>query len=323
MSKQTPSAPFLQGVSWEEAVREFLLHKRAAYAAKTVRYYEVQLKELVRWAEAEGVAFEHFGKRHMDRYTAFRISQGKARLTLHHDGVCAKNLFDWCAKNDLLDRSKLSEYQVHNAPKPHKHMPSDEEVTALLQAIREYWDPEKHPVSGIRSMPGPARLFHKTRNAALFMGLIDTACRVGEALHLKVGDVKLTEASVVIREAKGKEPRTLPIGPEWAEGWLFVSETGTRLDEIRILETLRRITTFAGLTQEITLHSLRRYSLNKLAQHNLLMAQTIAGHKDTRTTLGYTRLDPEFVRATHREASPLGSVMSNRHHPPTKKRRLV
>jgi integrase len=224
-------------------------------------------------------------------------------------------------------------------------MPADEEVAALLQAIREYWDPEKNPVAGIRSMPGPARLFHRTRNAALFMGLIDTACRVGEALHLKVGDVKLTEASVVIREAKGKEPRTLPIGPEWAdalrdwlkvrarvmaavpaeedEGWLFVSETGTRLDEIRILETLRRITTFAGLTQEITLHSLRRYSLNKLAQHNLLMAQTIAGHKDTRTTLGYTKLDPEFVRATHREASPLGSVMSNRHHPPVKKRRLV
>jgi site-specific recombinase XerD len=331
-------------VSWEEALREFLLHKQAVYAAKTVRYYRIQLTELVRWAEAEGIPFSEFGKRHMDRYTASRIAQGKARLTLYHDGICAKNFFAWCAKNDLLDRSKLSEYEVHNAPKPHKHMPTDEEVAALLRAIAEYWDPEKHPVSGIRSMPGPARIFHRTRNAAIFMGLIDTACRIGEALNLKVGDVKLTEASVVIREAKGKEPRALPIGPEWKgalqdwlrvrtrvmkavppeedEGWLFVSETGGRLDEIRILETLRRLTTFAGLPKEIALHSLRRYSLNKLAKHNLLMAQAIAGHKDTKTTLGYTRLDPEFVRATHREASPLGSVMSNRNHPP-KKRRLV
>ena len=102
-----------------------------------------------------------------------------------------------------------------------------------------------------------------------------------------------------------------------------MSETGGRLNEQRILETLRRLTAYADLNEEITLHSLRRYSLNQLAKHNLLMAQTITGHQDTKTTLGYTRLDPEFIRATHREASPLGSVMSSRHHPPTKKHRIV
>lgn len=352
MLSQTTSNPVTssvssvtQGVTWDEAVREFLLHKQVVFAEKTVCYYQVQLKELVRWANAEAIPFDVFGKRHMDRYTAYRIGQGKSRLTLYHDGVCAKNFFAWCAKNDLMDRSKLADYEVHNAPKPHKHIPSDEEITGLLHAIETYWNPEKNAVSGIRSMPGPARLFHRKRNAALFMGLIDTACRIGEALHLKVSDVKMSEASVVIREAKGKEPRTLPVGPEWAEalndwlkvrtrvmrgvpteedeGWLFVSENGGRLDEHRILETLRRLTIFAELNQEITLHSLRRYSLNKLAKYNLLMAQTIAGHKDTKTTLGYTRLDPEFIRATHREASPLGSVMSSRHHPPTKKLRIV
>lgn len=74
-------------------------------------------------------------------------------------------------------------------------------------------------------MAGPTRVFHRTRNAAIITGLIDTACRIGEALNMKVGDVKRTEASVVIREAKGKEPRTLPVGPEWKAGleaWLRV-----------------------------------------------------------------------------------------------------
>lgn len=339
----SPSLTGTNGVTWEEALREFLLHKQATFAAKTVRYYRIQLTELVRWADAETVSFETFGKRHMDRYTAHRIAQGKARLTLYHDGVCAKNFFAWCARNDLLDRSKLSEYEVHNAPKPHKHMPSDEEISTLLVAIGDYWNANKNP--GVKHMPGPARVFHRTRNAALIMGLIDTACRIGEAVNLKVGDVKLTERSVVIRESKGKEPRTLPVGPEWAaalvdwlrvrkrvmatvppeedEGWLFISDTGGRLDEIRFLKTLRRVTAFAGLPKEIALHSLRRYSLNKLAKHNLLMAQAVAGHKDTKTTLGYTRLDPEFVREMHGLASPLGSVMSNKRVLPVKKRRLI
>lgn len=329
-------------VSWDEAVRDFLLHKKATTAPKTVRYYEVQLKELVRWVSSEEIAFTQFGKRHMDRYIAFRIEGGKSRMTLRHDGVCAKKFFDWCSRNDLLDRSPLGEYLVHNAPKPHKHMPTDDEVRLLLRTIGDYWDGGKNP--GVRNMTGPARLFHRTRNAALFMGLIDTACRIGEALYLQVADVKLSERSVTIRESKGREPRVLPVGPEWAEaleawlrvrkrvmgqvppeedeGWLFVTDTGSKLDEIRVLETLRRLTSYAGLPREIALHSLRRYSLNKLAKHNLLMAQVVAGHKETKTTLGYTKLDPDFVREMHAQASPLGSVLSNKRLQP-KKRQLV
>lgn len=350
MSKQTPTLTSstrgvttgTSQVTWEEALREFLLHERAIHAPKTYRYYDIQLRQLVAWATANAVPFEGFGKRHMDRYIAHRIDSGKARLTLRHDGVCAKKFLSWCAKNDLLDRSPLAEYEVHNAPKPQKHMPSSDEVIQLLQAIQDYWDPEKNP--RIRWMPGPTRIFHRTRNAALIMGLIDTACRIGEALNLKVGDVRLAEESVVIRESKGKEPRTLPVGPEWKEsleawlkvrkrvmanvppeedeGWLFMSDTGTRLDENRFLKTLWRVTAFAGLPKEIALHSLRRYSLNRLAQHNLLMAQEIAGHKETKTTYGYTKLDAEFVRREHAIASPLGSVMSNKYRP-SKRKQLV
>ena len=108
----------------------------------------------------------------------------------------------------------------------------------------------------------------------------------------------------LIRESKGKEPRALPVSPEWAdqmnvwlrvrarvmnvpkaedEGWLFIRDTGGRVAERQFLNILHCITTFAGISQAISLHSLRRFSLNKLAKINLLMAQTIACHKDTKT----------------------------------------
>src|SRR5438046_1093899 len=96
--------------TWNFAIREFLLHKEAHFARKTVVYYRTQLTGLAVWADENNVPFSSFGKRHLDRYLIERANQGKAKLTVHHDAVCAKAFFDWCAKNDVLDRSLLSDY---------------------------------------------------------------------------------------------------------------------------------------------------------------------------------------------------------------------
>lgn len=319
-------------VSFEEAIREFVLHLEATRAAKTVYYYRVQLSMLARWANDNDVRFDGFGKRHLDRYVAFRSQEGKSRMTLRHDGMCAKVFYAWCAKNDLLDRSPLAEYEIHNAPRPPKHMPTDDEIVALLAAVQNYWNPEPNPA--IRFMPHPARIFYRDRNMAIVLGLLDTAARIGEMLSLKVGDYRAKERQIVIRESKGKEPRALPVSPEWAaqmevwlrvrarvmqnvpkaddEGWLFISDTGAKIDEGRFLKILHRVTAFAELADAITLHSLRRYSLNKLAKTNLLMAQAIAGHKETKTTLLYTKLDPDFVRDLHGQTGVLRNVVSSK-----------
>ncbi|MBC8143860.1 MAG: hypothetical protein H7Y38_20705 [Armatimonadetes bacterium] len=51
-------------VSFEEAVREFVLHLEATRAAKSVYHYRVQLSMLARRAEDNEVRFGGFGKRH-------------------------------------------------------------------------------------------------------------------------------------------------------------------------------------------------------------------------------------------------------------------
>ncbi len=64
------------------------------------------------------------------------------------------------------------------------------------------------------------------------------------------------------------------------DGWLFISEFGTRMDASKFLKGVKRYIRFAGLSEGITLHSLPRYSLNRLAKTNLLATQQIAGHND-------------------------------------------
>ncbi len=324
--------------TWDEALHEFYLHLQATRAQKTQRYYEVQLGGLVRWATQENVPFSGFGKRHMDRYLVGRATAGKAPLTLHHDAVCAKAFFHWCQKNDIVERSLLTDYQVRHAPRPAQYMPTDADMQTLLKSVHDFWNPAKNP--SILYTPVSKRVFHRDRNYAIILGLLDSASRIGEMLSLKVYDYRLKERQIVIRESKGREPRTLPVSPEWVEalnvwlrqrskimaghegeGFLFVSEFGGRLDEGRFLKSLKKITGWAKISGRITLHSLRRYSLNRLAKVNLLATQQIAGHKETRTTLLYTQLDPDFIRGVHASVGVVRDILGNKRV--EKRKRLV
>lgn len=82
-------------------------------------------------------------------------------------------------------------------------------------------EPAKNP--SIRYSPVTKRVFHRDRNYAIILGLLDSDSRIGEMLSLKVDDYRPKKRQIVIRESKGREPRTLPVSPEWVEAlnvWL-------------------------------------------------------------------------------------------------------
>src|SRR5579871_4768904 len=113
--------------TWEGAHRSFLLHLKANRAEKTVRYYKVQLSQLVLWANREGVDLERFRKTHLDAYLAYRLDRGTSRMTMRHDATCAKAFTKWCRRNDYLERDPLADYEVRKAPTPFKYMPTKED----------------------------------------------------------------------------------------------------------------------------------------------------------------------------------------------------
>src|SRR5947209_7856386 len=104
--------------TWEGALRSFLLHLKAVRAEKTVRYYKVQLSQLVPWANSQNISLDDFGKRILDEYLSYRLDGGTSRMTLRHDALCAKVFTRWCARNDYLKRDPLAEYEVRKAPTP-------------------------------------------------------------------------------------------------------------------------------------------------------------------------------------------------------------
>jgi integrase len=103
--------------------------------------------------------------------------------------------------------------------------------------------------------------------------------------------------------------------------WLFVSEYGGMVDPLSFLKAIKRGLRRVGLSENITLHSLRRFSLNRLAKHNLLAVQSIAGHKEPKTTLLYTKLDPDFVRDIHDTVGVVKGILGSKR--PDRRKKLV
>jgi len=154
-------------LTWQEAIREFLLHTQATRAAKTLRFYGVQVRQLVRWADADDVPFVGFGKRHLDRYLIER-AKTVSPTTLRHDAVSAKSFFRWRQKNDLPRIRRCASTR-----------PSSACSTATATA-RSSWDSSTAPAGSARcSMgalgaagPGEARrrYRHTQRHAAAKRG---------------------------------------------------------------------------------------------------------------------------------------------------------
>lgn len=216
-----------------------------------------------------------------------------------------------------------------------------------LAATLPYYDPDRNP--DCRFVHASKRSFHREHNFALILTLLDSACCIGEVCSLKLGDFQQAESKhgpywqITIQESKGRTARTVPLSKHGAEaihswlktrvrvmsnvpkdedpGYLFLSEIGGRVDEGQVLDIIKRYLEFAGLGNRITLHSLRRYSLNRLAKTNLTAAQDIAGHKDTKTTLIYTKIDPDFVREMHEQVGVVRGILGSKRA--EKQRRLA
>ena len=318
--------------TWYEAFKDFLTSLEAHNRAeKTVRFYNVQLGQLVRWAATEEIPLEQFGKRHLDRYLAER-RQKVGRTTLRHDAVCAVAFFKWCARNEFLDRSPLSDYEVKAAPQVAKYVPTEDEVRGLLKSLELYWNPVNNP--GMINIPRTRRAVHRERNRAIILMLLDTAARIGEVANLTLEDYRAKEMQITIREAKGKQPRIIPLSPGTVEAvanwmrvrdrmmqntaaeddpqWLFISEYGTQLDTGRFGKAVKSVLRWAKMNETITLHSLRHYSLTRLAKFNRVVAQQIAGHKDPRTTDIYIHLDADYTRQVHAEVGVVDTILENR-----------
>ena len=157
------------------------------------------------------------------------------------------------------------------------------------------------------------------RDRALLECFYVCGLRRSEVLGIDLADLCHREREIVVRKAKGRKPRIVPLPPSTyrrLEAYLsdgrpalagahpdsfralFLNTRGRRLSPVRVNLALRQLRRLANLKKPLTPHRLRHACAVHLLQGgaNLRVIQKLLGHTHLDTTAIYLHLEREEVR---------------------------
>jgi site-specific recombinase XerD len=162
--------------------------------------------------------------------------------------------------------------------------------------------------------------FTATRDRALLLFLLDTGARAAEVCALDRKDVDTIGGAVLIRQGKGRKPRTVFLGQAARRAYrrylkqrsdrgpaAWVTEGGERLTYWGLNEIIRRRAAAAGV-QKPTLHDFRRaFALNFLRNNpgEIYALQKLMGHADLQMLRRYLAQSDQDLKDAHRRGSPV------------------
>ncbi len=292
-----------KGVQWTKQPVELSLHKSksivspeiaeqielfrrwmtsASYSANTVQTY----------TEALRVFLVHFVNKPIQNI------DNQDLINFNNDYILQKGLSQ-SYQNQIINGIKLYFKQVQRSamdpnlirrPRPEKNLPnvlSKEEVKAILNAL--------------------GNLKHRTMLSLIY----SCGLRRGELLKLKLQDIDSKRNLVLIRQAKGKKDRVLPLSmlvldmlcayfvaykPQY---WLFEGQTaGEPYSEKSLQSVLKLAIVKAKIHKPITLHWLRHSYATHLLESgtDLRYIQELLGHNSRRTTKIYTHVSTKNIQ---------------------------
>lgn len=182
------------------------------------------------------------------------------------------------------------------------------------------------PINDLRAMLHTCeKAFTDRRDRALLMALLDTGARASEFLALNVGDLDLTDGSLIIRRGKGgkgryvfvsdktrlallrylrERPRFSDLSPLW------VTDEGDHLSMGGLRGILRRRAERAGVAAPGP-HAFRRaFALLSLRQGiDTTSLQRLMGHSDPSVLQRYLKQDKVDLQIAHRRAGLLDRLL--------------
>lgn len=261
----------------QRAIQEFqrYLHSKR-YSEKTVRVYSDSLSIFLRYTSSK--AIEEIDNNDLIDFNNNYILKNGYSSSFQNQVVNAIKLF-YC----VIHKHKLEVELIHR-PRPEKKMPnvlSKEEVKRLLEA--------------------PTNLKHKAMLSLIY------ACglRRGELLNLTIKDIHSERKLLLIRQAKGKKDRVVPLSDKILKMlreyyklfkpkvWLFEgSIEQKRYSEKSLENVLKQSKLKAKIEKPVTLHWLRHSYATHLLENgtDLRYIQELLGHKSSRTTEIYTHV---------------------------------
>jgi len=178
-------------------------------------------------------------------------------------------------------------------------------------------------VEAILDAAGAAGTVLSSRDRALLEVLYGTGARISEAVGLDLDDLDLDDGTVLLR-GKGGKQRLVPLGSfaisavrdyltasrpalvSRAEPAVFLNARGGRLSRQSAWTVLKRAAERAGVTAEVSPHTLRHSFATHLLDGgaDVRVVQELLGHASVTTTQIYTLVTVEKLREVYATAHP-------------------
>jgi integrase/recombinase XerD len=224
--------------------------------------------------------------------------------------VAVRGFHKFCVREGL---TAVDPAAAVKPPQPPQRLPkalSVDEVTRILSAA-----------AGAEAEPAVLA----TRDAALLEFLYGTGARISEAVGLDVDDIDLDAGAVLLR-GKGSKERVVPVGTYAREALsaylvrgrpelvsrgrgtpaLFLNARGGRLSRQSAWTVLRRAAQRAGISKEISPHTLRHSYATHLLDGgaDVRVVQELLGHASVTTTQVYTLVTVDKLREVYATSHP-------------------
>ncbi len=283
----------------EDILKEYHTYLRLekSLSANSIEAYERDLSKLVAYCEKCGLdvvtlnleqlqdfVYSDLGRTDSTRSQARTLSGIRSfyRFLLYHDKILTD-------PTELLDMPKID-----------MHIPevlTVEEIDSMVAQI-------------------DVSRFDGQRNRAIIEMLYGSGLRVSELSNLKLSNMYLNDGYMLV-EGKGSKQRLVPISPEaekqfklWLEfrchlpiqpdykDYAFLNRFGRRLSRIMVFNIIKQLAEQAGITKNISPHTLRHSFATHLLQNgaDLRVIQQLLGHEYITTTEIYTHVDIQDLR---------------------------
>ena len=277
-------------------------------AQKTIEAYSADLNTFMAFLETQQIShIEAADTAAILKYLIDLRKTGRGARTRARHLVAIRGFYHFLTQKGALQRNSA---KMVDLPKSGLKLPdvlSQEDVVLLLSM------PDLEKPLGMR-------------DAAMLETLYAAGLRVSELINLLVNTVNL-EAGFVRVIGKGNKERIVPIGTkalerlqsylthgrpllikEHSSRFMFVARAGKPMTRQGFWKLLKRYTLQAGITKNVTPHSLRHSFASHLLEGgaDLRAVQMMLGHVDIATTQIYTHVAQQRLIEIHRQYHPRG-----------------
>ena len=295
-----------------ECLRSYLDHLRLErrVSEHTLRNYRMDLLDLFRWLDRQGLSAFALNHKQLRYYLAELDQAAYARSTINRRLSAVKGFYNWLNATDRLEENPASPL---SGPKKFAYLPHVL-TQADIDGIFALFDDDEEP--------SPQTL----RDGAVLELIYATGARVSEVSGLLLANVDFGQREVKYF-GKGSKERIVPMHdlaikrlhryleearPQLLKGkaspYCFVSSRGNQFSETAIRRMFKDVLLRAGLDTNLSPHALRHTFATDVLQGgaDLRSVQEMLGHASLSTTQIYTHVTPERLKQVHAQSHPRG-----------------